>query len=170
NDAALEIEIEANPGGAGVPEVAEVVLESVAVPGAGYETAGFIGDRVVQGVAERPEGIRPEVCAVGINIVFSAWGGVLEIILAVMLGHPCAFNKWFDQCAVVFSEALPAMQFGMKRDHFYRRPAIRELIGVIQLDAVKRIQIRRAKIHEPAIGIVVVENRRIPGSGGTRHV
>ncbi len=74
--------------GAGVPPVPLTVLHGGAVARAGQEAAGGVGVGVVGAGRERPQGTFAYTDAVIVDIVLGAGGSVLQVVSAVMLGHP----------------------------------------------------------------------------------
>src|SRR6185503_12274994 len=83
-DSSLEIKIDCDPGRPRVPEVAEVVLESIAMSGARHKSSRLIGDRIVWGVGERSEGALADVGAVRIHVVLRAGTRVLQIVFVLI--------------------------------------------------------------------------------------
>src|SRR5205814_3862760 len=105
---------------AGVPVVAEVVLERVAVSGAVDEPTRLVGDRVVGRVREGAERAVADVGAVRVDVVFRARRRVLQVVLAVILGHRGAFDERLDGIAVIRTEALPAVLRGTELQQLAR--------------------------------------------------
>src|SRR6185295_18125385 len=82
-DPSFEIPIHGNPRGTCIPVIAMVVLESVAMTGAGYKTAWLVGDWVVRRVSEWAERMVASVCAIRIDVEFCPGRAVLQIIFPV---------------------------------------------------------------------------------------
>ena len=57
------------------------------------ESAGLIGIGIVFRQGEGAKRMIADIDAIGIGVVFGPGTGVLQIIPAVVLIHPCAFNK-----------------------------------------------------------------------------
>ena len=84
------------------------------------EAARLVGDRVVVGIFERPERLVRHIGAVGVGVELGPGRPVLQIIFAVVLGDPGAFDIGLgrlavgEQAVVVLPEALPAMLVGVR--------------------------------------------------------
>ena len=169
-DAALEVEVHREPGRAGIPIVAVIVLERIPVTRAGDEAAGLVADGIIRRVGERAERAVAHVGAVRIDVVFRAGRAVLEIVFAAMLGHPRAFHEGRDGAGVIRAEAFPAVALGLELEELGGVPEVGELVRRVELDAVERIQIRRAEIHEPALGLGIVEDVWIPRALRAGHL
>src|SRR6185295_18405428 len=97
----LEIKIDGDPGRTGVPEVAEVVLKGVAMSGTRHKSSRLIGDRIVWGIGEWSERTLADTGAVRIDIVLRAGPRVLQVVFALVFGHPRAFDKGFDRVPMI---------------------------------------------------------------------
>src|SRR5439155_1436771 len=94
----------------------------------------------------------------------------LQVVLAAVLGHRGALDERLDRIAVILTEALPSVLRGTELQQLARPGDVREATMRIELDPIDRIQVRGAEVHEPAIGVRVVEDVRVPRSLGSREL
>src|SRR5439155_17836261 len=114
--------------------------------------------------SERSERTITHISAVGVNVVLGPGRGVLEIVFAAVFRHPGAFDERLDRVTVIASEAFPAVLLGVERDQLVRRSAIIQLLRIIELDPVEGIEVRGPEIQIPVVGLLVVEESRVPRS------
>ena len=146
------------------PEVALLVMEGAAVSGADFEAAGLEGQRVVLGIDERSGGAVGDVDAVGVGNELKTDGGVLQIILAVMLGHPRTFDPGKLLGTVLAATAedgvddvlglarLEAVIFDVAEEQRNRFGFFLEGLGV-EFDDLERHDLRPAEIQVQAVAV-----------------
>ena len=173
-DATFELPVDADPVGAGIPPVAVRIPESGAVSRADHETAGLVADRVVRCIGERPERVLADVHAGGIDVVFRAGRGVLQVIAPVVPVHPRAFDIRRDAgVAVVQAEALPAVIGGVGAQQRQwpgeESHALAFTFGClverqIELRTVDREHVGRIPVQVD-LAVVILEQTRVPRTG-----
>ena len=102
--------------------------------------------------------------------MFRARRGILEVVFALVLGHPSALHERGNRAGVVGAEAFPAVQVRVQFEKFTGSPEVVKAIRVVEFDAVNWVEIRRPKIHEPAVGFFIMEKSRIPRTCRTGHL
>ena len=169
-DAALEPVVHRDAHGRDVPPVAVPVRERAAVPGPGEEPAGLGRERAVRRVRERPERVVGGVVAVRIGVQLGSRRGVLQVVGAVVLGHPGAFDERIGSqhacqharalLVVALARALPAVLRGIASEQLAALTARRHRRPV-ELHAVQRRAVRAAPV-EVHPTVVVLEQVRVP--------
>src|SRR5438477_6392049 len=66
---------------------------------------------------------------------------------------------------MVLAEPFPAVFLRIESEQPVWRALVSEMFCLVELDDVKRIDVRRIPIEEPAIGVVIVKELRIPWTG-----
>ena len=93
----------------------------------------------------------------------SARRGVLEVVPSRVLRHPGAFDERSDRgVSMVHAETFPSVLLRIETEQPPRRPLIVEMLGLIELDHVQRIHIRRIPVKEPTVRLRIVKERGIP--------
>ena len=65
---------------------------------------------------------------------------------------------------MILAKPLPTVELGLQAEQPLRRSFVCEALTLVELDRVQRIGIRRIPVQEPAIGVGIVEELRIPGA------
>src|SRR5690606_39206607 len=152
-----EVPVYADPGRAGVPVVAEVVEEGVAVARPGHEAAGLVADGVVRGVGEGTERMIGDVGSVRVDVVLGAGSAVLQVVTPAVLCHPRAFDVGIARVRVVLPEPFPSVPLRVQTEEPHDGVAVHRARGGIDLGAKERLVVRRAPVHVPPGGVGVAE-------------
>ena len=165
-DAPLKLVLEREHARAHMPVVARQVGKGASMPYPLHKATGLVTHGIVLLVGERAQWVVAHIDAVGIDLELGARGAVLEIILAVMLGHESPFHERLEShlVIVVHAEALPAVFVGLQ-EHQVMDFADRCEVFAADFNALDGIFVARAVVFvEPAI--IVEEHIGVPGGQG----
>ena len=90
--AALHFVVDGNCHGRRVPVMPMGVLDGGAMARAVGKAAGLVGEGIVFGDRERPQGMFGNEHGIAVYIVLGCWECVLQIVFSVMLGHERPFD------------------------------------------------------------------------------
>ncbi len=159
-DPPLEHVLDGDAQGGGVPEVAVPVVEAASVSGAGDEAAGLEREGVVRRVLERSQRRGRGVDPVAVNVERRTRRGVLQVVHAVLFGHPRPFDPRGVAAAVVLAASLPAVQVGASDDQVDVL-ADRLERGAVEPDGTEGMSVRAAVV-EVDLPVVVLKQVGVP--------
>src|SRR6185503_3277779 len=136
-----------------MPVITIIILKSTAMPGPGNKTLRFIRCRVIGAGRKRPQRAIRYVNAIAIAFKLGARRGILQVIFAVMPGHPRAFYPWVLRLIIIVTGAFPTKLFFITVEKGYRLADRIERFS-IQFDAINRVYIRAPVIKKQAPVII----------------
>ncbi len=100
---------------------------------------------------------------IGIAAELGSGCAILQIIFAVMFGHPGAFNEGIKEGIIeVFAKTLPAIAPGFKQIHFLAGAFGRKGFAV-NFYPIQRIPVAAAIVHVQ-LSIIIQEKVRVPAT------
>lgn len=125
-------------------------------------SAGFVAHGIVSLVGEGTQRRVGHIYSVGIDLEFSARRTILEVILAVVLGHVGSFSEGAQGyfVVVVHAETFPSVLFGLEHHDVVNLAQGVEVVAV-QLYSFQRIFVART-IVKIEFTVIVQKKARIP--------